>query len=81
MEVTGARYVSSQPWPFPSSLMLGFEAAYASGEVVAADGELDDARWFSRDELAEAAAERGAVRLPPPLAIARRLIDGWLEAP
>jgi NAD+ diphosphatase len=80
VEVTGARYVSSQPWPFPSSLMLGFEASYVSGEPVAADGELDDARWFSRAELLEAAAERGAFRLPPPLAIARRLIDGWLAS-
>jgi NAD+ diphosphatase len=80
VEVTGARYVSSQPWPFPSSLMLGFEAVYVGGEAVAADGELDDARWFSRAELADAAAERGSLRLPPPLAIARRLIDGWLAA-
>jgi NAD+ diphosphatase len=78
VEVTGARYVSSQPWPFPSSLMLGFEAAYVGGEPVAADGELDDARWFTRAELADAVAERGSVRLPPPLAIARRLIDRWL---
>ncbi len=78
VEVTGARYVSSQPWPFPSSLMLGFEASYAGGEVVAADGELEDARWFTRSELLDAAAERGALRLPPALAIARRLIDGWL---
>ena len=81
VEVTGARYVSSQPWPFPSSLMLGFEAFYVGGEAVAADGELEDARWFDRAELADAAAERGELRLPPPLAIARRLIDGWLAAP
>jgi NAD+ diphosphatase len=47
---------------------------------VAADGELEDARWFTRAELTDAAAERGEVRLPPPLAIARRLIDGWLAA-
>ncbi len=78
VEVTGARYVSSQPWPFPSSLMLGFEASYVGGEVVAADGELDDARWFTRAELLDAAAERGSLRLPPQLAIARRLIDRWL---
>ena len=80
VEVTGARYVSSQPWPFPSSLMLGFEAAYVGGEAAAADGELDDARWFSREELEAAVAERGAFRLPPPLAIARRLIDRWLAS-
>jgi NAD+ diphosphatase len=80
VEVAGARYVSSQPWPFPSSLMLGFEAAFVRGEPVAADGELEDARWFTRAELTDAAAERGSLRLPPPLAIARRLIDGWLAA-
>ena len=80
VEVTGARYVSSQPWPFPSSLMLGFEALYVGGEPVAADGELDDARWFTRAELVDAAAERGPYLLPPPVAIARRLIDGWLAA-
>jgi NAD+ diphosphatase len=78
VEVGAARYVSSQPWPFPSSLMLGFEASWVSGEPVAADGELEDARWFTRAELVDAAAERGEFLLPPPLAIARRLIDGWL---
>ena len=78
VEVMGARYVSSQPWPFPSSLMLGFCATYVAGEPVAADGELEDARWFTRAELSDAAVERGAFLLPPPLAIARRLIDGWL---
>src|SRR3954447_22890559 len=80
VEVAAARYVSSQPWPFPSSLMLGFEASYAGGDAVAADGELEDARWFTRPELTDAAGERGALRLAPPLAIARRLIDGWLAA-
>jgi NAD+ diphosphatase len=80
VEVTGARYVSSQPWPFPSSLMLGFEASYVGGAVAAVDGELDDARWFTRAELTDAAAERGSLRLPPPLAIARRLIDRRLAA-
>ncbi len=78
VEVTGARYVSSQPWPFPSSLMLGFEALFVAGEPVAADGELQDARWFTRAELLDAAEGRGEFLLPPPLAIARRLVDGWL---
>ncbi len=72
------RYVSSQPWPFPSSLMLGFTARYAGGEVEAVDGELEDARWFSREDVVAAAQERGPYRLPPRVAIARRLIDGWL---
>jgi NAD+ diphosphatase len=80
VEVRDARYVSSQPWPFPSSLMLGFEASWVGGEPVAADGELEDARWFTRAELSDAAAGHGPMLLPPPLAIARRLIDGWLAA-
>jgi NAD+ diphosphatase len=71
VEVSDARYVSSQPWPFPASLMLGFTAAYAGGEPSVRDAELDDVRWFARDELSD-------VNVPPPLAIARRLIDGWL---
>jgi NAD+ diphosphatase len=81
VEVAGARYDSSQPWPFPSSLMLGFTVAYVGGEAVAVDGELEDARWFTREELSEAAAGRGAMLLPPPVAIARTLIDGWLSRP
>jgi len=80
VEVTAARYDSSQPWPFPSSLMLGFTAAYVSGEAVASDGELEEARWFSRAELEEAAAGGGDMRLPPPIAIARTLVDAWLAA-
>lgn len=79
VEVTEQSYVSSQPWPFPSSLMLGFSARYAGGEPAARDGELEDARWFSRAELEAAAAGDGPLLLPPQLAIARRLIDGWLE--
>ena len=58
--------------------MLGFEAPYVGGERGRGDGELEDARWFTRAELDDAAAERGEFLLPPPLAIARRLIDGWL---
>jgi NAD+ diphosphatase len=79
-EVREPRYVSSQPWPFPSSLMLGFVAEYAGGEVSARDHELEDVRWFSRQELEEICAGRGdGLHVPPPIAIARRLIDGWLE--
>ena len=81
VEVAGARYDSSQPWPFPSSLMLGFTVGYVGGEAVATDGELEDARWFTRAELSDAAAGRGELRLPPPVAIARTLIDGWLGRP
>ena len=83
-EETGARvaevtYRSSQPWPFPSSLMLGFTARGAGGDPEVRDGELEDVGWFTR-----AAIVGGEVLLPPPTAIARRLIDEWLgddEAP
>lgn len=50
-------YESSQPWPFPVSLMLGFTVAWTAGDVGGADAELEDARWFSREEVAGAAAE------------------------
>jgi NAD+ diphosphatase len=74
------RYVSSQPWPFPASLMLGFVAPWESGEPRIGDEELEDVRWFSRKAVQDAVDERGPLRLPPPLAIARQLIDGWLES-
>jgi NAD+ diphosphatase len=71
-------YRSSQPWPFPASLMLGFIARWTSGEPAIGDGELEDVRWFTREEIAS-----GRVKLPPRQAIARRLIEDWLgrEAP
>ena len=72
------RYVSSQPWPFPGSLMLGFVAPWAAGEPAVRDDELEDVRWFTRGELEAAVAGNGALGVPPRLAIARRLIDGWL---
>lgn len=82
IDVHDVRYVASQPWPFPSSLMLGFTAVCAASAAPhAADCELDDARWFHRDELRNAASwGRGdALQLPGAVSIARHLIDGWLE--
>ena len=75
VRVTHARYDSSQPWPFPASLMVGFHA-WASAAPVRIGGELEDARWLTRDEL-----HAGLVLLPPPHSISRRLIDGWLHGP
>jgi NAD+ diphosphatase len=80
VEVGPPRYVSSQPWPFPASLMLGFVAPWVSGEPEIGDEELEDARWFRRAEIEAAVAGHGPLRLPPPLAIARRQVDGWLES-
>jgi NAD+ diphosphatase len=73
-------YVSSQPWPFPASLMLGFEAASDGGEPVARDGELEEVAWFELDAVREAGlADNPALRLPHPVSIARFLIDRWVE--
>ena len=73
------QYRSSQPWPFPASLMLGFHARYAGGDAAVADQELEDVRWFSRQEIERAVRGQSELHLPPPVAIARRLIDEWLE--
>jgi NAD+ diphosphatase len=82
VEVRDPRYASSQPWPFPTSLMLGFHAQYAGGEATTSDDELEAVRWFSRDELIAIRDGRAdGLGLPPPIAIARRLIDGWLDGP
>jgi len=69
VRVTGIRYVSSQPWPFPNNLMLGFTAEYADGEARPDGIEISDVGWFTRDTLP---------RLPSPFSIARRLIDAFL---
>jgi NAD+ diphosphatase len=80
VEVGAVEYVASQPWPFPSSLMLGFSALAARGEPVADDDELEDVRFFERDEVVEAAAGRSALQLSPRYSISRRLLDDWLAA-
>lgn len=73
--VEDIEYHSSQPWPFPSSLMLGFTAVAISGEILLNDGELEDAQWFTRKQL-----RSGFPKLPYRLSIARRLVDDWLES-
>ncbi len=65
-------YHSSQPWPFPASLMLGFTARARSVDITCHDGELEGARWFSRADL-----DLGRVLLPPAQSISYRLIDDW----
>lgn len=67
-------YHSSQPWPFPAALMLGFIAEAKSDDIRLNDAELEDARWFTRDEL----RSDGIPKLPFRISIARRLVDHWL---
>ena len=69
VELGEVRYVSSQPWPFPHSLMVGFEATWASGEIVIDETEIVDAGWFRHDDLP---------MIPPGMSIARTLIDAWI---
>ena len=82
-EETGVRvgavtYHSSQPWPFPASLMLGFYAEAQSTEIVLDPAELSDARWFSRADIRDHKAL--GFRLPRGDSIARRLIEDWLDS-
>jgi NAD+ diphosphatase len=80
IEVGQPVYVASQPWPFPTSLMLGFMAPWQGGEPCRVDAELEDVRWFERAEVAAAArGESGPLGVPPRLAIARRLLEHWLQ--
>jgi NAD+ diphosphatase len=71
------RYHSSQPWPFPASIMLGFTAEAEGGEIVVDPHELETARWYSRAELL-ASPEDESFRLPRRDSIARRLVNDWL---
>jgi NAD+ diphosphatase len=82
IDVREVVYRGSQPWPFPASLMLGYRAVCApDARPVPQDGELEDARWFTRDELRDAGGWQGGsgpVLLPPPVSIAHRLITDWV---
>jgi NAD+ diphosphatase len=70
IEVTAPRYFGSQSWPFPHSLMVGFFAEWAAGDLRADGKEILDARWFRADDLPA---------IPPRLSIARLLIDAWID--
>jgi NAD+ diphosphatase len=76
LRVTDISYVGSQPWPFPQSLMLGFVARAEGGDTLVPDPtEIEEARWFTRDELIRGA---GPAVLPPPVSIARHILDRWV---
>ena len=70
IDITDIRYIGSQPWPFPHSLMIGFTAGYAGGAIAVDHAELEDARWFTATDMP---------RLPPGFSIARRLIELYLR--
>ena len=69
VDIQDVRYFGSQPWPFPHSLMIGFTAEWAGGDIRVNESEITDARWFTVDAMP---------LIPPSLSIARRLIDAWV---
>jgi NAD+ diphosphatase len=75
------RYFASQPWPFPSSLMIGCHAEALSSDIKVDYGELEDARWFMREEAAAMLMRRhpDGLSTPPPVAIAHHIIRAWVE--
>jgi len=78
--VSDVRYLASQPWPFPASLMLGCTARAATREIVVDRSELEEADWFTKDEVRAAlAAPTPRLAVPPPMAIAHHLIRAWVE--
>ncbi len=72
-------YHSSQPWPFPSSIMLGFTAEAVSSEITLVDGELQHAAWYTREEMVKSLAD-GSLRVPRRVSIAYRLVEDWFDA-
>ncbi|MGH9320948.1 MAG: NAD(+) diphosphatase [Vicinamibacteria bacterium] len=75
IELDTVQYHSSQPWPFPSSLMLGFTARARSRAIRLETEEIEDARWFTREQV----RIRDGMKLPSEISIARRLIEDWLS--
>ncbi len=84
VQVADIRYLGSQPWPFPRSIMIGFAAtADPALPLILADGEIEQAQWFSRAEIQAALAAGGEIeglRLPGPTSIARQMLAGWAQA-
>jgi NAD+ diphosphatase len=70
ISVKNIKYFGNQPWPFPHSLMIGFTATYAGGNISLDDSEIEDARWFTADNLP---------RIPGKISIARKLIDWFID--
>jgi len=82
IDVGSVRYVASQPWPFPSSLMIACKAEASTPELKIDTTELEDARWFTRDEIQRAVdgSKDAPFGAPPRTAIARTLLEHWLGA-
>ena len=79
LDVIEVKYLFSQPWPFPNSIMLAFEAFTDKPEDAKPDGEeIEDLKWFSKDELKSSIAN-GSLKLPPITSVSGKMIQGWLN--
>ena len=77
VELTKINYLGSQPWPFPASLMIAFEAVTNTPELARADGdEIEEIRWFSREDMKAAIADKSLI-LPLEISVARQMIKSW----
>ena len=77
VELTKINYLGSQPWPFPASLMIAFEAVTNTPELARADGdEIEEIRWFSREDMKAAIADKSLI-LPLEISVARQMINAW----
>lgn len=79
IKVGKVKYASSQPWPFPQSLMVGFHAEALDDDITLHDEELEDARWFSREDIDRELAQ-GTLKLSSLISISRRLVEEWRQA-
>ena len=80
VEVTDVTYYGNQPWPFPQSLMVGFFARATTSEIRVDQDEIEDARWFTREEMRQQ-AEAGTLVLPGGISISRSLVEAWYGGP
>ncbi|MEM9810254.1 MAG: NAD(+) diphosphatase [Pseudomonadota bacterium] len=81
LKIISMKYIFSQPWPFPSSLMMGFIAEVEDTSLTLDPTEIEEARWFSRQDLTSMMKGEGAIMVPPKFTIAHQLMKVWLERP
>jgi len=78
LQVHDVHYESSQPWPFPGSLMLGYSARTDDEKIILRDGELEQAAWYSRQDICDGICD-GSLRVPTRISIAYRLVEDWYD--
>ena len=79
LEISSVSYLGTQPWPFPGSLMIGCMAKASNQTIHVDEVELEEARWFTRDEIISSMAGQGPLGAPPPMAIAHQLMKAFAE--